>query len=109
MEPADEERMLSRQFRYLGLALAAVVTEAQAHHSYAEYDDTRIVEIEGSLVRTASQNPHVRERFTPAADGSGLDYTLDVTDSDSLTEPAQFRRSWVWRPGEQVLPFECKE
>lgn len=48
--------------RYLlpGLALAAIVAEAHAHHSYAEYDDTRLEEIEGTLVRAALQNPHVR-------------------------------------------------
>jgi hypothetical protein len=49
------------------------------------------------------------ERFTPAADGSRLDYTLDVTDPDSLAAPARFLRTWVWRPGEHVLPYNCKE
>jgi hypothetical protein len=54
-------------------------------------------------------NARFEERFTPTADGSRLDYTLDVTDPDSLAAPARFLRSWVWRPGERVLPFECKE
>jgi Family of unknown function (DUF6152) len=49
------------------------------------------------------------ERFTPTADGSRLGYTLTITDPDSLTRPAEFTRSWVSRPGEQVLPFECAE
>jgi hypothetical protein len=49
------------------------------------------------------------ERFTPMADGSRLDYTLTVTDPDSLAAPAEFTRSWVARPGEQVLPFKCTE
>ena len=49
------------------------------------------------------------ERFTPTADGSRLDYRLTITDPDSLTEPAEFTRSWVSRPGEQVLPFNCAE
>jgi len=49
------------------------------------------------------------ERFTPTADGSRLDYTLTITDPDSLARPAEFTRSWVSRPGEQVLPFECAE
>ena len=55
------------------------------------------------------RNARFVERFTPTADGSRLDYTLDVTDPDYLAAPAQYRRSWVWRPGERVLPFECKE
>jgi hypothetical protein len=49
------------------------------------------------------------ERFTPAADGSRLDYALSITDPDSLTASAQMKRQWVWRPGERVLPFSCGE
>ena len=49
------------------------------------------------------------EQFTPTSDGSRLDYTLAVTDPEYLSEPARFTRSWVYRPGERVLPFECKE
>jgi hypothetical protein len=49
------------------------------------------------------------ERFEPTADGSRLDYTLEVTDPYSLAVPAEFKRFWVWRPGEQVLPFNCTE
>lgn len=49
------------------------------------------------------------ERFTPTADGSRLDYLLTVTDPASLAAPAVYTRSWVARPGEEVLPFECVE
>lgn len=49
------------------------------------------------------------ERFTPSADGSRVDYTIVITDPDSLTAPAEIRRYWVWRPGEEVLPFNCGE
>lgn len=34
-------------------------------------------------------------------------HTLTITDPDSLTVPAEWKRYWVWRPGEQVLPFNC--
>jgi hypothetical protein len=54
-------------------------------------------------------NARMVERFTPTADGSRLDYSLVVTDPDSLLKPAELRRIWVYRPGEQVLPFNCKE
>jgi hypothetical protein len=47
------------------------------------------------------------ERFAPSADGSRLSYTLVITDPDSLTAPVEGKRSWVWRPGEQVMPFNC--
>ena len=47
------------------------------------------------------------ERFSPSADGSRLNYTLVVTDPDSLTTPVEGKRSWVWRPDEKVMPFNC--
>jgi hypothetical protein len=47
------------------------------------------------------------ERFSPSADGSRLNYTLSITDPDSLTAPVEGRRSWVWRAGEHVMPFNC--
>ena len=50
---------------------------------------------------------HIIERFAPTPDGSRLDYTLVVTDPDSLLAPAELKRIWVWRPGEEVLPFNC--
>jgi hypothetical protein len=57
------------------------------------------------------QSPAARflERFTPSSDGSRLDYRLVITDPESLLTPAEFKRTWVYRPGEQVLPFSCKE
>jgi hypothetical protein len=53
-------------------------------------------------------NARMVERFTPSADGSRLDYSLVVTDPESLLKPAELRRIWVYRPGEEVLPFNCK-
>ena len=47
------------------------------------------------------------ERFSPSADGSRLSYTIVVTDPDSLTAPVEGKRSWVWRPDEKVMPFNC--
>jgi len=47
------------------------------------------------------------ERFSPSADGSRLNYTLVITDPDSLTMPIEGKRSWVWRPDEKVMPFNC--
>lgn len=47
------------------------------------------------------------ERFTPSADGSRLDYRLTVTSPEVFTEPIQLKRSWFWRPQEQVRPYRC--
>ena len=51
---------------------------------------------------------HYLERFTPSADGIRLHYTISVTDPDVFTRPVEMKRSWVWRPNEKVMPFNCK-
>lgn len=57
------------------------------------------------------QGPDARfvERFSPSSDGSELHYSLVITDPDSLLAPAEFTRIWVYRPGERVLPFSCRQ
>jgi len=49
------------------------------------------------------------ERFTPSEDGARLDYELTITDPALFTEPAVLTKSWVWVPGDEVLPFDCTE
>ena len=49
------------------------------------------------------------ERFTPSPDGARLDYELTITDPALFTEPETVTKSWIWVPGDQVLPFDCVE
>ncbi len=51
----------------------------------------------------------VIERFTPSENGARLDYELTITDPTLFTEPAVLTKSWVWVPGDRVLPFDCTE
>jgi hypothetical protein len=51
---------------------------------------------------------HLVERFTPDDDGR-LHYTIRITDPEFVMQPVDGQRYWVARPGEEVLPFECKE
>jgi hypothetical protein len=57
------------------------------------------------------QGPNARfvERFSSTSDGSRLNYSLVITDPDTLLAPAELKRIWVYRPGETVLPFSCKQ
>jgi hypothetical protein len=48
------------------------------------------------------------ERFAPTTDGSRLHYSVVVHDSAAFTQPMEFKRDWVSRPGEKVMPFNCK-
>ncbi len=49
------------------------------------------------------------ERFVPSADGARLAYSLTVTDPALFTQPMTFEKSFVWVPGDAVLPFDCAE
>jgi len=53
------------------------------------------------------QGPSSRivERFTPSNDGTRLNYTMTITDPATFTAPLELKRSWVWRPGESVKPY----
>jgi len=55
-----------------------------------------------------SGSSSIVERFTPTSDGTRLNYTMTVTDPATFTEPLELKRSWVWRPGETVKPYNCK-
>src|SRR5688572_2583856 len=50
---------------------------ANAHHSYSEYDDKQIAEIEGTIVKVALQNPHVHF-FVEGEDKNGKPITWDL-------------------------------
>jgi Family of unknown function (DUF6152) len=51
----------------------------------------------------------IAERFTLNSDGSRLDYTMTVVDLVTFTAPVTLRKSWEWRPGEQIRPYECRQ
>ena len=50
----------------------------------------------------------VVERFSVSEDESRLYYVLTVTDRATFTEPVTLSKFWVWRPDEEVQPFECE-
>ncbi len=54
-----------------------------------------------------SENAIIVERFTLSNDENRLDYEVTVTDPDYLAEPAIWDALWIWRPGAEILPFEC--
>jgi hypothetical protein len=41
------------------------------------------------------------------ADGTGLQYSVAITDPQFLTAPVELKRSWVARPNESVKRFNC--
>jgi len=49
------------------------------------------------------------ERYMPTPDGTRLTLRMTVTDADTFTQPVELQRSWVWRKGETVKPYNCVE
>jgi hypothetical protein len=61
------------------------------------------------LGRSKGTSSSIVERFTPTSDGTRLGYTMTITDPATFTAPLELKRSWVWRPGETVKPYDCIE
>jgi len=84
-------------------------------HSFGRWeDDSLVVETDGIDYpyfgqdgTLQSEAMHVVERFTVNADGSRLDYEQTLTDPWLLTDTLTRSKTWVWVPGDQVLPFQC--
>jgi hypothetical protein len=51
----------------------------------------------------------IEERFALSSDGSRLNYAMTVADSATFTAPVTLRKSWEWRPGERVNPYQCRQ
>jgi hypothetical protein len=69
--------MLRLRSPCIAVASFLALGNAGAHHSYSEYDDKEIVEIEGTLVNVALQNPHVHF-FLRGTDENGRAVTWDL-------------------------------
>ena len=51
---------------------------------------------------------HNVERFSLSEDGSRLNYAVTVTDPAIFTEPVVMTKTWAYRPGETINPYECQ-
>jgi uncharacterized protein DUF6152 len=51
----------------------------------------------------------IEERFVLSSDGSRLNYAMTVADSTTFMAPVTLRKSWEWRPGERVNPYQCRQ
>ncbi len=77
----------------------------------SEFETKRCERIVGAFIDARRPPPHVR----PGLDlgyrvtGQRLELEMTVTDPATFTEPAILTKSWTWRPGLEVLPFECAE
>jgi len=54
-----------------------------------------------------SEDAEIIERMTLSDDQRTLEYEATVTDPRIFSRPATLRGTFVWRPGEQIKPFDC--
>jgi hypothetical protein len=66
---------------FLMLSVAAPMSAVWAHHSGSEYDASKTVEIEGTLVEVKWQNPHVRLSVRSRTDAQGKPMIWDIEGS----------------------------
>ncbi len=62
-----------------------------------------------------SENVTMVERYTMSEDETELQYEIVITDAENLVEPAIWDHTWVYKPGDEMLPgieegerFECE-
>jgi hypothetical protein len=107
MEEYDTRRTI-----HMHAAATADVPRTPLGHSVGQWDGSTLVVETTRLSEPylnnigAPMSPVAKlvERFSPTEDGSRLNYTLVITDPES---PIEGKRSWVWRPDEKVMPFNC--
>ncbi|MDE0359819.1 MAG: hypothetical protein OXI74_01485, partial [Rhodospirillaceae bacterium] len=65
--------------------------------------------------RPMSENVSMVERYTMSDDETELKYEIVITDPENLVEPAIWDHTWVYKPGDEMLPgfeegerFECE-
>ena len=95
--PADPEPSLLGHSvgRWEGDALVVETT----HIDYPHFDKTGIPQTEAV---------HNLEHFGVNEEGSRLDYSVTVTDPAVFTEPVVMTKSWAYRPGETINPYDCQ-
>ena len=113
---AQARRVRRRRVIHMGEGASADVPRTPLGYSVGDADGNTLV-VETTRLNEpylnnigAPMGPAAKlvERFAPTPDGTRLNYTLVITDPESLAAPIDGKRSWVWRPGESVMPFNCR-
>jgi Family of unknown function (DUF6152) len=86
---------MSRALRCSLVAVAAMLaaSSALAHHSFAMFDQSKSVTVQGTIKDFRWTNPHVFiQLLVKAADGSEVEWSIEMTSPEHLARVG-------WRPG----------
>ena len=77
-----------------------LVVDSVGFNGYAELD---------ARGQPTSPRLHTVERFTPSADGSGIDIETTIDDSEYYSKPFTIQRSWKKSPARHPYEYDCME
>jgi hypothetical protein len=86
--------------RWLLPALAFAAAPALAHHSYAMFDMTKTVTLNGSVVQFKWQNPHSFIKLDVPVNGQVEHWAIEMTSPNNLAVEGWKRSSL--KPGDKV-------
>jgi hypothetical protein len=81
-------------------ALANSALTARAHHSAAMFDDTRVVELKGTVKELQWTNPHVWLQVTVDENGTKKEWSVEAGSPNTLSRTGW--RSTSFKPGDAV-------
>jgi hypothetical protein len=94
-------RAIKRRAPVLGTAVAVVaVWPLSAHHSAAMFDDTKVVELSGTVKALQWTNPHIWLQVIVEQDGRPTEWSLEGGSPNSLSR--QGWRSTTFKSGDVI-------
>lgn len=85
---------------FTGLLLALAAGGVSAHHSFAMFDNTREVVLDGTIREFQWTNPHTWIQIVVMEDGKSVEYSIEGTSPNMLARQGWSRTSF--NPGERV-------
>lgn len=79
---------------------STLVVDSVGFNGYAELD---------ARGQPTSSQLHTIERFTPSADGNGIDIEVTIEDPPYYTQPFTIKRSWKKSPARHPFEYDCME
>ena len=89
-----------RQSLLAALALSALALPAAAHHSFAMFDQRKIMTLEGTVTEFQWTNPHAFIEISVPAGGAATHWSIELNSPNNLRRQGWTRDSL--KPGDRV-------
>jgi hypothetical protein len=82
------------------MLVTAVASPARGHHSAAMFDDSKVVELKGTVKELQWTNPHVWLQITADENGARKEWSVEAGSPNTLSRNGW--RSTSFKPGDTV-------